>query len=256
MSKLEISKVHDAYRASHECPLCLLIGAAEHTYLQSFQGSRVMEPSVRVKTNALGFCPDHYRKLYQGDNKLGLSLMVHTHLKEKLPELRSALEALRERQGAPQRRPKGELAARMAALAESLERLRNSCFLCEMLQTDLDRYVFTIVYLWRGDAEFLPGFRASRGFCLKHFAAVAAHAQEALRGEELTRFLDDVVPLMVTSLQKLEADLFGFTQLFHDANRSLGGEDERTALLRALQKLSGTIITPEDGPGRQSRVRV
>ena len=51
MPKLEISKVHDAYREGGECPLCRLTDGAERSYLRSFQGSRVMEPNVRIKTN-------------------------------------------------------------------------------------------------------------------------------------------------------------------------------------------------------------
>ena len=91
MAKLEISKVHDAYAARGECPLCTLLDSAEEIYLRSFQHSRVMEPNVRVQTNETGFCPDHYRKLYAVENKLGLSLVLHTHLQEKLPGLLESL---------------------------------------------------------------------------------------------------------------------------------------------------------------------
>ena len=67
--------MHDAYARGGECPLCTLVLGAEEAYLRSFQHSRVMEPSVRVKTNTTGFCPPHYRRLYDGENKLGLSLV-------------------------------------------------------------------------------------------------------------------------------------------------------------------------------------
>jgi hypothetical protein len=71
---------------------------------------------------------------------------------------------------------------------------------------------------------------------------VLAKARDMLRDEELDGFLRDLVPLMVGSLESLEKDLFSFTQLFHDANRSLGSEAERTALTRTLQKLAGCLM--------------
>jgi hypothetical protein len=232
MAKLEISKVHDAYAGNGECPLCTLMEGAEETYLRSFQHSRVMDPTVRVATNAAGFCPDHYRKLYERENKLGLGLIVHTHLQEKLPELRAAFEALKAGAG---RRGK----ARMDDAASFLARLRDRCFICDLLGKDLDRYAFTILYLWSKDPEFAPRFRSSRGFCLGHFCAMVATGRVMLRAERLERWLGDVVPLMTGSMEQLERDLLAFTQLHHDANRSLGTSAERTALGRTLQKLAG-----------------
>jgi Family of unknown function (DUF6062) len=230
MPKLEISKVHDAYAAGGECPLCTLREGAEQTCLRSFQHSRVMEPSVRVKTNESGFCPDHYRKLYERENKLGLGLVVHTHLQKKLPELRAAFQAMR---------ATGRRSRKSDEAAASLERLHDRCFICDMLREDLDRYAFTILYLWSKDADFMPKFRSSQGFCLVHFLSVLAKARTMLRADRLERWLDDAVTLMTDSLERLERELDAFTQLHHDANRSLGTDEERTALARTLQKLAG-----------------
>ncbi len=234
MPKLEISKVHDAYREGGECPLCLLAEWAEETYLRSFQHSRIMEPNVRVKTNDSGFCPLHYRALYQRENKLGLGLMVHTHLQTALPFIRSAMETMR---AAAASGRKG--VGRLDDAASSMESLHDRCFICDLLSTDLDRYAFTIMYLWRRDEEFLGTFRSSRGFCLSHFLAMLAKGRQMLRADRLERWLQDCIPLMTASLEALERDLLAFTQLHHDANRSMGSDDERTALSRALQKLAG-----------------
>lgn len=233
MPKLEISKVHDAYSAGGECPLCPLMESAEETYLRSFQHSRVMEPNVRVKTNEAGFCPDHYRKLYARENKLGLALVVHTHLQQKLPALKAAWEAA----GRPVRR--GRDRAEEGAM---LARFRDSCFICDLLAADADRYCFTILYLWNKDPEFLPVFRASRGFCVPHFNDMLASAGGLLRADRRARWLQDAVPLMTESLTRLERELYSFTQLFHDSNRSLGTEEERTALARTLQKLAAGVF--------------
>ncbi len=231
MPKLEISKVHDAYALPGECPVCGLMQAAEETYLLSFQHSRVMEPNVRVKTNESGFCPEHYRKLYARENKLGLALVVHTHLVEKLQPLKAAIEAAA--------RPGRHEKERMDDAVSLLTRLRDACFLCALLKEDRDRYCFTILYLWDRDPEFLPVFRASRGFCLPHFGDMCGAAQRSLRADRREKWMQEAAPLMTGSLERLEREVLAFTQLHRDSNRSLGTEEERTALARTLQKLAG-----------------
>jgi hypothetical protein len=233
MPKLEISKVHDAYAADAECPLCALRAQAEQAYLRSFTHSRVMEPNVRVQTNRTGFCPDHYRQLYDGEGKLGLALMVHTHLQEALPGLRAALETL----GGP---GGGRRAGRrLSDAGQAIASLRGSCFICGLLDADVDRWVFTILYLYAKDPEFPPRLRASRGFCLGHFLAVRRAADRMLRPDRRDRFLADLTPLMTGSLERLEREVQEFTQLYQDSNRGLGTEAQRTALARAILKLSG-----------------
>jgi hypothetical protein len=240
MPKLEISRVHDAYAAGGECPLCSLRDHAERTYMQSFRGNRVMEPSVRQKTNETGFCPEHYRGLYAGEGKLGLALVAHTHLQQKLPELRAALEAAVDAAAAGRKGTE-----RLEEVAAELAGLRDRCFICDMLDADLERYAFTILYLWQKDPEFPPVLRASRGFCLGHFLLMLGRARDILRGDALARWLREVAPLMTGSLEKLEKDLVAFTQLHQGTNRSLGTEEERSALARTLQKLSGRLMRNE-----------
>jgi hypothetical protein len=231
MRKLEISKVHDAYGSPGECPLCVLLQAAEETYLQSFTHSRVMEPNVRVKTNQSGFCPGHYRRLYARENKLGLALVVHTHLAEKMPVLKDAMAAV----ALPGRRGKD----RVEQAVTLLSGLRDSCFLCDLLGGDRGRYCFTILYLWDRDPEFLPVFQASRGFCLPHFSDMCIAARDTLRPERRERWLAEAAGLMTSSLERLEREVLSFTQLHRESNRGLGTDEERTALARTLQKLAG-----------------
>jgi hypothetical protein len=70
-------------------------------------------------------------------------------------------------------------------------------------------------------------------------------ARDILRGDALARWLREVAPLMTGSLERLEKDLVAFTQLHQGTNRSLGTEEERSALARTLQKLSGRLMSHE-----------
>jgi len=192
-----------------------------------------MEPQVRVQTNREGFCARHLRKLYAGDDKLGVALVVHTRLQQLRRELDDALDGAA--RGAGRRadtRPVQAAADRMGAMGES-------CYLCRLLGQDLQRYAFTILYLWARDPDFAPVFRASRGFCLPHFAAVLREGTRSMRPDRLRRWLEEAGAIMRDSLRRLDGELHAFTQLHRAENRSLGTEEERTALARTVQKLAG-----------------
>ena len=117
--------------------------------------------------------------------------------------------------------------------------MRETCYVCDLLSKDMQRYRFTILYLWQKDPEFRPKFQSSRGFCIPHFLDMVSEAEHSLRSQRLSAWLEEAVSLMKQALGGLERDLFAFTQLHHDAHRGLGTEEERTALARALQKLAG-----------------
>jgi len=237
MPKLEISKVHDAYGQGSECPLCLLEASAERALLKSFQHSRGMEPDVRVRTNREGFCAEHFKRLYAGESKLGLGLVALTRLQYLLPEVDAAL-------GPAERAAGGRGAKQQAARAAArLSQLGGSCYVCRLLRQDRERYIFTILYLWSKDPEFRPVFRASRGFCIPHFAAMTEEAARSMRADRLGDWLLEAGALLRASLEALDRDLHAFTQLHQAGNRALGTDAERTALARTLQKLAGGEFT-------------
>jgi hypothetical protein len=194
-----------------------------------------MEPNVRVQTNRQGFCPAHFRMLYDGENKLGLGLVVHTHLQQILPEIGALLDGLV--RAAEGRRLKD----RVGAAAARLESLRHSCFICGLLREDTERYVFTILYLWSRDPGFSAVFRASSGFCIPHFVTVLDRASKSMRADRFRRWLTEAIPLMKGSLAGVEKDLCAFTQLHQADNAGLGTDAVRSALARTLQKIAGGI---------------
>lgn len=236
MPKLEISRIHDAYAQGGECPLCTLADAAERRYLASFLGGRAMASEARVLTNEKGFCPEHATRLYRGHNPLGLAVMTHTHLRHQAPALLRAL--------AEARRP-GRRGGALERLAERIASLRDRCQVCDMLAADLERWAFTVVYLWKHDPEFPRRLVGSRGFCLDHLRTVVLAARDQLGEADLERFLADALPLAEASLQRLEAEVLDFTQLFQHSSVGTGTEEQRTALSRVLQFLLGRPMRKE-----------
>ena len=91
--KIYTIPVHDAYFSDAACPLCELERTTEQSLLSYYLGPAMMEPGVRVSTNQKGFCRDHWRRLYQTEeNRLGLGLVLHTHIDDVIKELSPILE--------------------------------------------------------------------------------------------------------------------------------------------------------------------
>jgi hypothetical protein len=68
--------------AQNECPLCALKRRLADNELDLILGASMMEPDIRIKTNEQGFCHAHYDKMLGMKNRLGLALMLESHLDE------------------------------------------------------------------------------------------------------------------------------------------------------------------------------
>lgn len=73
--------VNDAFRTDCECPVCKLYADLEKESIDFVMGPSYMEDDVRMETNETGFCSHHIQQMYQYQNRLGLALMLHTHMK-------------------------------------------------------------------------------------------------------------------------------------------------------------------------------
>ena len=60
------------------CPFCLLYNRLEANELDLILGASAMEPDVRIKTNELGFCRNHYADMLAMNNRLSLALTIES----------------------------------------------------------------------------------------------------------------------------------------------------------------------------------
>jgi hypothetical protein len=235
--ELETIPIWDAYDQGSECPLCLLEEQAEQRYVEFYLGNSVMVPEMRVEVNKAGFCRDHFGKLWNtAQNRHPLSLITHTHLKDLISHLSAHLEHLAGR-GVSLKK----LSGRIEALTNHLDRRLSRCLICEKLEYTLERYVFTIVYLWKTKEEFRTAFRESRGVCLHHLPLLIAMASEELHGRSLEEFFVELVELEEKSLERIEGELLWYTQKFDYQNNEKPWGTSKDALHRALQKITGKV---------------
>lgn len=247
--------VWDAVKLDGECPLCALRRRNELLDVERFLGGSVMEPDSRIRVNAKGFCPRHQALLYAQKNKLSHALMMHTHLKETMGRLSPALEnaraAAQKSAGTPALRRmlgKSEGKQDLEAAAETIRGLASTCILCDSIEEHTRRYAYTLLHLYKTDPGFARAFAASKGVCLPDMALLLDMAEEALNGETLARFVEDLCTAVERNLQKTEQDLEGFTLKFDYRNADKPWSDSRDALERTVNKLRGWCIGAEPNP--------
>lgn len=225
--------------------LCALRAQNEEMYVDSFLGASVMEPDTRVEVNEKGFCPEHYRQMFAQKNRLGLALIMHTHMKEVISSLDSILDGAASASGGGLLRrltpAKGEGGAGAALRART-----GKCILCERLDYTMRRYAYTLVHLHVHDREFQKLFAESQGLCLQDLALVLDMADEMLSGKEKATFLAAVRDVQKKNMERIEKELEWFTLKFDYRNQDKPWGNSRDALERAINKLQGACIQPRE----------
>lgn len=246
--KLHTIPVNDAFEAGDECPFCYLERQAERSALRyvAGPGASYMEPDIRAITNRTGFCPAHMKKLYDYGNTLGVALMLQTHYDDLLEEFHreaAGLKAPRKQEILRKKQP-----SREAEWAKRLDSRIRSCYICEKIDYNMERFYNTFFALLKE-----PGFRVkveeSKGFCLRHFARLLEMGETRCPAGQREWFYTAVPRLTEENLIRVKEDLDWLIAKYDYRNVGADWKNSRDALQRAMQKLDG--LHPADPPYKE-----
>ncbi len=247
--------VWDAVKLDGECPLCALYRKNEQMDVQRFLGASVMEPDTRIRVNAKGFCPKHLSQMFAEKNRLGLALMLDTHMQETRRAVDSILVKAKEGAAAASGGPalkrmfrKSDVSSSLKSAAKSILEATSGCVICDSLQTHMDRYAYTMLYLWERDKDFRQAFSSSKGVCLPHGARLLAMAEEFLPAKELASFVETLSGLITQSLDRINQEVHWFTLKFDYRNQDKPWGDAKDSVERAANKLRGFCAGAEPWP--------
>ena len=238
----------DAFKQADVCPFCHLELRMEELFIDTYLGESVMEPSTRIEVNAKGFCPDHYKLLFQQKtSKLGLALMTHTHLQELIKGIDSRIEALQahgEEGGTFLKRVAGskDFSTALEEAAAQASRTKDSCVVCERTALHMQRYYETALHMWEHDGDFRRLFEQSRGFCIPHWGGQLAACKGAMISKSRIEFINKLNEIEKKSLSELERDLEWFTRKFDYRNADKPWGNSKDALPRAINSIEGYIV--------------
>ena len=85
--KIYTIPVNDGFNVDSECPVCVMVEELEKDTIDFAMGPSYMEDDVRGETSRLGFCPKHVKDLYAHQNRLGLALIMQSHMAKVVKEV-------------------------------------------------------------------------------------------------------------------------------------------------------------------------
>ncbi len=245
----------DAFRAGDECPFCYIERNLEQHALDFVLGPEVsyMQDHVRAQTDKMGFCKKHLHQMFTYGEALGTALILDTHLKALRAELKKEMKHFSYSSKASlTERFKKDTEARKGSnnVSKWILENENSCFICDNMKSNYDRYVATFFVLFKkGEEEFMDLVKSGKGFCLHHLADILDAAPLYLNEKQQKMLRDIIFPQMEENLERLQEEIDWFEKKFDYRYREADWKTSKDVLQRAIEKIGGGY--PADGPYRK-----
>lgn len=199
--------VSDVFEPREGCPICRMRDTLENRVVEYITGAAMMEPDVRIETNRLGFCIDHYRMMLDKRNRLGVALMLESHLEEMEKQVFAGKPLIGKSSGKQ---------------AKSAGKAAGTCFVCQQVDWAMDRMLATVCRLWENESDFRKLFDEQPVLCLPHFSLLVQSAETNMGKKNIPDFSKAAARLCHAYLTGLRGDVSHFCRMFDYRNN---GED-------------------------------
>ncbi|CRZ33424.1 hypothetical protein DFR55_11912 [Herbinix hemicellulosilytica] len=236
--KLYTIPVNDAFDKGGECPLCNMIDELEQKAIDFTMGPSYMEDDVRGETSRLGFCERHIELLYKNQNRLGLSLIIKSHMDKIINDVEK-LSANDVKTTVPSLFKKH---SDNFSVADYIEKLSKTCYICSKIDSTFERYIATVFYLYQHEEEFRMKFKDSRGFCTRHYSILYKEANKHLSGRQFKEFIEILNSLYLNNMKRVRDDLEWFINKFDYRYANEPWKNSKDALPRAIKKTNSISL--------------
>lgn len=208
------------------CPVCRLYETLNENELTRILGAAMMEPDVRIETNREGFCSAHFRAMFHRKNRLGLALMLESHLDTLREDLSPSLVG-------------GLLKGIGTSAVARAKKLEGDCYICRRIDEHFTHMIDTVVHLYRTEEDFRRKFARQPFFCLPHYRMMAEAAREKLPKKLYADFYHDLERITLASLDTLREDVSWFCKKFDYRYENEPWYNAKDAVERTIVFLSG-----------------
>lgn len=233
--KLYTIPVNEAFDTDCECPVCVMRRKLEVDAIEFTMGPSYMEDDIREVTSRLGFCEKHLLQLYQNQNRLGLALILKTHMDKIVRDIEKQSAANKKAPVTGLFKKKAE----NSEIVSYLDHMEESCFVCDKIEGTFKRYIATIFHLYHTEEAFRNKFKSSKGFCVNHYKILYQEASQNLSGDELNRFLIELNDLFLNNMTRVRDDLEWFINKFDYRYADEPWKNAKDALTRSMLKTNG-----------------
>lgn len=228
----------EAFEKDCECAFCEIERKLDKEILDYVLGPSYMEEDIREETNKHGFCKYHYDKMFHAQNRLGVALMVSTHLKK----IKNDIESVLADEQAVGKRKLFQKSAQTSPIAKYTEVLSEDCYACSRAKKRMDGYIDTFFYLWKREPDFRSKVKESKGFCLNHFSRLISEGREKLNDSSFNDLLSTLIPIERENLARISDELDWFIQKFDYRFQNEPWKNSKDSLERAILKISSTRL--------------
>ncbi|MBQ8404328.1 MAG: hypothetical protein IJX55_07900 [Clostridia bacterium] len=205
------------------CPFCELYEMLENNALEAVMGAAMMEPDIRIETNRLGFCRNHFNRIYEKGNRLGLALILESHIAEVNEKVFKK----------PLFDSKGEKSEK------AIESISESCYLCNKIAYSLTKMFSNTIYIWETDEDFRRKFKNQRCFCLPHYRKLLQYGRNDLDKKQFAEFFEVAKGIEKKYIESLGEDVSWFCKKFDYRYDNEPWGTAKDSVPRALDFLSG-----------------
>ncbi len=231
MEKIYTIPVNEAFEASAAdkacgCPFCALYNKLEFNEIDAVLGAAMMEPDIRIETNKKGFCKEHFDIMFGYKNRLGLALILESHLGENH---KAAF-------------PKG-LTSLVANGEKKLSEMTKSCYVCDKIEFHFAHMLDTAALLYTEDMEFRKKFAAQPYFCLPHYTRMMEYAKAKMPKKVFADFEKVAKGIEEAYYAELTEDVSWFCKKFDYRYEEEPWKNSKDAVERAIKFLRSDLHT-------------
>lgn len=220
--KIYTIRISEAMEKKCGCPLCTVEQNLENDEVERILGASMMEPNVRVQTNAQGFCGAHLDAMLAKSNKLSLALMLSTHMQELNKKVFADCVPLMLKTPDPKKQ--------VAALTKKAQ----SCYLCARKREFMNATYNAFVYMYKSMDDFDARLREQPNLCLRHTRLVFDAAAKSLSKDVLKKFAAAVNDINMKYATELVEDVEWFCKKFDYRYKDADWKNSKDAVERAV----------------------
>lgn len=202
------------------CPFCTLAARLESDELDLILGASMMEPDIRIQTNKLGFCPDHFSKMLRHGKRLPLALILESHLNELKSDTMK----------------KGVVKSPEKAAARIRE-LNSTCYVCKRIGDNYYRMLANAAYMWGQDFDFRKKFASQPYLCGRHFADICEVAKKEVGKRLAPDLCAAAAQLYGNKLEDLSDEVSRFCRSFNHSYQDEPIGNAATSVERSIEFL-------------------
>lgn len=226
--------VNDIFGPKDGCPFCRMRDMLEQRMAEYITGAAMMEPSVRVETNRLGFCHEHFNQMLAVGHKLSVNLILESLLDTVKAEIFGM-----EKKSAKK-------------IAAAVQARRDSCFICDNIADSTRHLLEVCLRMWRTDPDFRRLYNEQPYICLPHYGQVMDAAQK-LPKKDFAAFEQETTRLAAQYLDEVKGDVTHFCSMFDYRNAGGDWGNSKDAAERAIQWLTARKPTAEEDSNAKNR---